>query len=111
MRAFVLLIVGLAIGGGLGWQGQVHAASSRQSDDVAIPVGKTAVFRAVGESCESVRWHHRVAHGTAYSILCHQTVPRKNGYAVDITSRSITVYKPNGPATATVSVRQVTRVK
>ena len=107
MRAVVLLVAGLAIGAALGWQGQVHAASGRQSDDVAIPLGNRAVFRAVGESCEPVKWRFASAHGGLYSVLCYQTVPRKNGYVIDIQPHKITLYKPHGPWKATVSVRQV----
>jgi|SRR6516165_6176473 hypothetical protein len=104
----VFLIAGLAIGAALGWQGQVHAASGGQND-IAIPLGSTAVFPSVGESCDSVRWHYPASHGGAFSVLCYQTVPRKNGYVVDIQRRRITAYKPKGPFSATVTVRQVTR--
>jgi hypothetical protein len=111
MRAVVLLIVGLAIGAALGWQGQVHAASGHRSDDVVISVGATAVFRSIGESCDAVRWHYAAAHGGLFSVLCYQTLPRKNGYVVNISRRSITVYKPHGPLTDTVRVRQVAQVR
>jgi len=106
MRAVVLLIVGLAVGAALGWQGEVHAASSRQSDNVAIPVNGVASFRSVGESCRAVGGFSRGGEFHPYQIFCYQTIPRKHGYTVVIMRRSIMVYIADDPLNHPFTVRQ-----
>jgi hypothetical protein len=86
MRVVFIAVLCLAVGIGLGWQGQVRAAS-HQSSDTPIRFGDTAVMGAINEKCLLTN------AGGVPTALCQPRTPRVGQLIITIQRHRLFVEK------------------